>query len=887
MIDIFTGLALVGAAVSLAACLAIAYGRRIAAAMDALHRIPQAHLAAFFLFATIATLSAQKTNSPPRGGNGGNVELKMDNVELRNSPQFTKGEHIHNSPFYILHSQFTSPADVARGYRLDYVFTNAAYSYAMPTNGIRYDKWWKRGAYEDVFRLDLGGMTFPLVDELLSSFWVYSWGMAGAHLGTASNRLVATGTPMSAVPGLSQFWSAALPDGARRLTWQDFALNRDTNNLVSAQLELFPNGDFIARSNEVMRVYRRVNPDDWDDDGDPNETDADPYVAGESTFGPEQQLPEGANSNAYCWVDLVVSGAASLVTFSGNGASNLSDPSFIALPGETNRVLLLIGKEYHVSSRMPICCVGRSDYAIEVSQESPTSLSIIWPVTIEPVAMRSGESFSMSVVPDFLGGGFTWTNCCCSISSSGNSFTYSCDENCHCTGCAALGYYAYEGFTLPAHGGSCGCGETSGPGGDWIEEEDDPAPHAAAASASFSKSAVIFEDGYWNTPSNWVGRHSTTTELHCVAYGGPNGGHVRFEITGENKLERVSGSALPVEQDVGSGKMIDFTITYKGQLPSSAAEDIVVTTTFTENAEGATPSSSQSKLTSVKVELEAIYVAPENTNQNRHVYGVGEKVKFLVTPNLSEIEMSVDKADSTDNVTAYDTFGGELQVNAGGDVNVYTCPASDTTPDITISFTDAEHHPSMTVVEPQYVITPVATRTGTFWPGDVVMGTLCTSNYIGPMTVSFRGVKMVEIPCTNAVSPSGYFSTTNFDGNLTHSFDAGAGVAKRIGEGNYWTIDSAGRDTPYANWSAGQLTWKIPIGWKRMLYDDDNIGSAEEVDYALYDDDKSRPLLIGNSEDAYTQIFTILSSGESSVEKFGYRLSRSRWSFSGEVIKIQ
>jgi len=221
MIDIFTGLALVGAAVSLAACLAIAYGRRIAAAMDALHRIPQAHLAAFFLFATIATLSAQKTNSPPRGGNGGNVELKMDNVELRNSPQFTKGEHIHNSPFYILHSQFTSPADVARGYRLDYVFTNAAYSYAMPTNGIRYDKWWKRGAYEDVFRLDLGGMTFPLVDELLSSFWVYSWGMAGAHLGTASNRLVATGTPMSAVPGLSQFWSAALPDGARRLTWQD------------------------------------------------------------------------------------------------------------------------------------------------------------------------------------------------------------------------------------------------------------------------------------------------------------------------------------------------------------------------------------------------------------------------------------------------------------------------------------------------------------------------------------------------------------------------------------------------------------------------------------------------------------------------------------------
>ena len=440
MMDFFTGLALVGAAVSLAACVVVAHGRRIAAAMDALHRIPRAHLAAFVLFATIATLSAQKqgggTNAPPQGAS---------------PPQMMMG-----SPLAMQQTPSVSPEDVVRGYRLDYEFTNAAYSYAMPMNGIRYDKWWKRGAFEDVFRLGLGGMSFPLADELLTSVWVYSWGMVGAHLGNATNRLVATGMPMSAVPGLSQFWSAALPDGARRLTWQDFALNRDTNTLVSAQLELFPNGDFIARSNDVVRVYRRVNPDDWDEDGDPNGTDADPCVAGEPAFGPHQQLPPGANSNAYCWVDLVVSGAASPVAFTGEGASNLPDPSFIALPGETNRVLLLIGKAYHVASRMPISCIGRSDYEIEVSQDSSTNLSVLWPVTIEPVAMRSGLSFSMSVTPNFLGGGFAWTNSCCSISSSGDSFTYSCDENCHCTGCAALGSYTYEGFALPASGGSCG-----------------------------------------------------------------------------------------------------------------------------------------------------------------------------------------------------------------------------------------------------------------------------------------------------------------------------------------------------------------------------------------------------------------------------------------------
>jgi len=872
MTDILTGIVVFCAALSLAASIAIAHWRRITAALDWLNRIPRLHLAAFLLFATVATLSAQKTNAPP---------LRGASVELRNLPHLVETEQFHNSTLYTLNSQLPQFP-----FRLESVTTNDAYSYAMPTNGVRYGKWWKRGAFEDVFRLDLGGMRFPLKDELLDSLWIYSWGMAGAHLVAMSNRLVATGVPMSAVPGLSQFWSADAAEGAKLLTWENFFLNRDTNTPISAQLELYPSGNFIARSNNVERLYHRVNPDDWDDDGIPNDEDDEPLIAGEPAFGAAQQLPPGANTNAYCWIDVVVANANSLVTFSGEGNSTLADPSFIARAGETNRVTLLIGKPYHVSSRMPMTCVAQSSAAIEVSQDSPTSLSVLWPVTIDTVQMRDGLSFSMSVIPDFLGGGFTWTNSCCSISSSGWSFTYSCNDACHCTGCSALGCYTYEGFSLPASGGYCGC-SSEGEYDEPPEEEVDEGPYAGGASATFSKSAVIFEDGYWNTPTNWIGRHSTTTELHCVAHGGPYGGHVRFEIVGSEKLARVSGHVLPVEQDVGPGKKLDFTIVYKGQLPSTSAEDIIVTTTFTENISNATQEQDEEKLTSVKVELEAVYVAPENTNQLRHEYGVGEKVKFIVTPNLSEIEMSVVKADTTDNVTIYDTFGGELQVNAGGTVNVYTCPASGTTPDITVSFSDAEHHPSLSIVEPRFVATTNATGIGSFSLGDVVMGTLRTVNCIGPMTVSFRGVKMVEVPCTNAVPPTGYFSTTSFDGNLAHTLDAGAGWTKRIGVGNYWTIDEAGRNVPYPNWSSGQLVWKIPIGWKRMMYEGDDIGRVEEADYALYRGQGSRPLLIGNREDVYTQTFKILPSGESSVEKFGYRLTRSRWSFSGEVIKVQ
>ena len=85
--------------------------------------------------------------------------------------------------------------------------------------------------------------------------------------------------------------------------------------------------------------------------------------------------------------------------------------------------------------------------------------------------------------------------------------------------------------------------------------------------------------------------------------GGTNGGHVRFEIVGEDKLQRVSGVALPFESNVGAGMKIDFTIVYRGLVASSNVDDIVVTATFTENVQGATQEQEEEKLTCVQVEL--------------------------------------------------------------------------------------------------------------------------------------------------------------------------------------------------------------------------------------------------------------------------------------------
>ena len=98
-------------------------------------------------------------------------------------------------------------------------------------------------------------------------------------------------------------------------------------------------------------VCRRVNPDDWDDDGIENEIDPNPLFCDGDFFGPANILPEGANTNAYCTVSVVAPGPDALVVFEGDGPSNYPDPRFVARHGVTNEVFILIGKTYTVSTK--------------------------------------------------------------------------------------------------------------------------------------------------------------------------------------------------------------------------------------------------------------------------------------------------------------------------------------------------------------------------------------------------------------------------------------------------------------------------------------------------------------------------------------------------------
>ena len=372
--------------------------------------------------------------------------------------------------------------DIARGWMLCESRTNEdAACYVLPADATLVTNWWVRGAFEDVVKIGngereagSGGWSFPFGGVRFDSLWAFSWGKVRFAL-EDTNELVAVGAPMAAIPHRSRLWSAATTNDSFLVTWEDFALGRDTNALLSAQIEFFPDGLFIVRSNALESVRRSIDPDDWDGDGYLNVgDDLDPCVwnpGGDSYYGPHQELPSGCNTDVYYTVSVRISGKRSAdVVFTGDGPSDLSDPSFRAKPGEAYDVWLLIGKTYAVTSSAPVEVVGTSDREVLVEEAGENAYSIVWPVRIEdepdfgPLLLGAGassdgsRSFSLWVVPDWLDGVFTWSsNNCCSVTENGGPFDFTCGANCACGGCELSGRYTYAGYSLDFGGVHCGC----------------------------------------------------------------------------------------------------------------------------------------------------------------------------------------------------------------------------------------------------------------------------------------------------------------------------------------------------------------------------------------------------------------------------------------------
>ena len=703
------------------------------------------------------------------------------------------------------------PEDIARGWQKWEVRTNSEVCYTMPGTATMASNWWMRGAYEDcsIVRLgdcEIGGnegqsnnqtisaWSFPFGSNEYSSVWALTWGKLRFELAKGNTEIAAVGSPMSAVPYRSRLWFAVGTNGSRIVTWENFALNRDTNTPVNAQIELAANGDFTTRSNEVEFVYRRVDPEDWDGDGWRNGDDPDPYTWDDPWDDFYQELPDGANEDAYCWIEIRPRWH-SYINFVGDGQSDLPDPILWAKAGKTYRVQLLIGKTYFIESTQSLDVVGQSDSSIEVDGDGTSEINVVWPVQFAALA-GNGSGFRMRVIPACLGGTFVWTNSCCPITGSGVEFWYAHCGSCGCGGCYASGEYRYQGYCLSCTGGWCDCPYNDDD--DPYGSEEDDGPYASGASVSFSDSVVIFEDAYTNMPGEVVARQSTRTTLTCVAHGGDTGGTATFSIENGDKLVSCSGGSLPVARFVPPLQKVEFEIVYEGQLPSGGEEDIIAKADFTERGTGTRHSTVEDEMTSVKVELEASYTAVDNPSKNRHIFGVGEEAELKCIPALTTLYAS-------------SSFGMIADMRNGR--ARYVAPPEEDSPVITINCGSVQKEITIDIFEPEeYVVCSIATNF-IYAPNEAGLIEMDFTNRVFPTYVSFYAIEVTEIPMvsTNAI---GYFAQPEHADDLDHGKRGAYGQWSRINEDNS-TSDEVRMGYCAKPWNGGgSYTWPIPNAWR-------------------------------------------------------------------------
>ena len=675
--------------------------------------------------------------------------------------------------------------------------------------------WNIRGAWKDSFWLKFAdGWHFPYGTNHLYGVEVISFGELW-QTPFDNNAVASIGAPIEIVPTLSSFLYEFTSSNSYLFVWENAAINRDTNNLISASLELFRNGDILTITNGVAVYKERELPSEW---GDPSE---------DGFYGNDNLLPAGADSNAYYWVDLVVSNAAAKVKFVGDKESNYSDPEFIANNDSTNRVTLLIGKPYIATCDEAIGIVATSSDEIVVTRISENEISVVWPVEFDMEEYRlSSCALSRSTTQVPVAGGFSITsfpflngyyvlntNACCTFASdyTDGVWSFSCVNGCGCKGCSFGGIFCYEGYWLDVTGLSCGCYYTEEP--------------SATASISFSKSAVIFENCYTNAPNDIVPRRSTTNSLDITIYGGPFGGSAEIDFDDNGKLEYLTQEAIPHAVSVAAEQTLELSFPFIAKEESVSENDIKASLKFTEYFTGDV-FESEDEMTAVRVEVETAVYVP--IYRNRHHLGVGEIVRIYCFPRLQ-------------NIIWTNGFGRVLSTTS--EYCRYDCAHIPCADFVGIQFSGVRYCVDFSVVAPMsYQIHTIATN---YLASIGQSGGFVAELYgsVLPKEVSFENVEIIEIPCVS-VDAVGYYAQPSKVHLHDHGrYGAGVWVNVEIYNQMYDCIAMEINSQP---WSDGEFSWPIPNAWR--VKNDSGITNV-----------------FCNTD----QRFRIFSSGKSSIEKFG------------------
>ena len=468
--------------------------------------------------------------------------------------------------------------DIDRGFKLESVVTNAAYSYELTSNAVRNVAWHLAGGHSAFNRYNLG-WSFPMGENTYDHIIAFQEGSVFHNPRDEHPLFKLYDGVLSFVPGYSDFWSL-INDRRGVFTWHNVVPYDKTNEVVSVQLELIKNGDFTIRSNQLENVYRRINPDDWDNDGLANEVDNTPKSYDGDFFGVASSLPEGALESAYCWVDLCVTGVIDTATVrvTCDGPSDLGDHVIIARTNEVFRVPLLKGACYDVESTLPMFVADQSSDNIDIQcndcwyYHTPSASHRFFRINyyVDFWLENNGNLCELKSSENIGAAVSDVTGACCKSDITPLGFRWCCNASCNCNGNHVHylnGLVSWEGYT--AYLGSwvyCACAED-----DSSEEESEP-----PISLSLSIPRVIFtnNDGTAEKPDLAplsISFVAPVTTNGVVVVDSPEDTNDIAIWADMNKTQRVDFPiVLPIE---GSSFSTNF---YVEGLYSSYSEDAIV-----------------------------------------------------------------------------------------------------------------------------------------------------------------------------------------------------------------------------------------------------------------------------------------------------------------------
>ena len=680
--------------------------------------------------------------------------------------------------------------------------------------------WNVRGAWKDSFWLPFeDDWVFPHGTNHLSGVEVVSYGEVWAT--PFGDAVASLGVPVEIVPGLSAFGYEHTPSNSYRFVWADAAINRNTNTLVTASIELSRDGDVSVTTNGVVAHLPRELPFPHNGFGQDDE-----WVAANFTNATEI-LAVGYPQ----WVDAQV----------GTGLTNGLYKLTVAVdcdPLETTQISV---------GELSIAVTNAGEYVFLLEKGPDYDFAVFPPssnVTISAVddiaatrgaALRGG--FVETALPARAGGDGTWmpdggefrTDYVVGMGYArfwwlpwlcGSPDVTHIGPNDEVTFSAVMGDYCRAddvSFRWTASDGL----SLSTPNAQSTAVAVDSMPSWASAYASVTatfgdRSLTSYLDLSYGTnsiPQVHLSLNITDTILVSTnQYSDCAPGMLRLIFSADCETNAVirllcrSGESkfairdaatgypvtLPLIWYVGDALSKDFVV--EGVSASDATGDIVFAASLQDEGGG---NGMNVEASTTIADLWHLTVSEEPTDRGRCVLGVGESVLFCYLPK--DIYLSAI-APIGEFVTPVD---GML---------MYRSPHEPVTECVSICIGSATCSEQFTTTAPTGFIVESVDRTVYEAAGYSGLFKLQFNNRIAPTNVSFYAIEVLEVPMVSQ-DAVGYFTQPDMSDCLDHG-KRGAGEWSNVGFGNQSDDIVAVGYYPAPWLGGGSYTWPIPVAWR-------------------------------------------------------------------------